>query len=201
MPIQTLMGLSDHPGVLSGGAVIPAALARMIAADPDSSWHRMLTDEHGHMVELSTNAYRPTKPIWRDVVAAYNTCYRTNCDKPATTCELDHKRAWPQGPTSNKNLGPGCKTDHKGKHADGFGLEDNSDGTLTLHTRAGFAHTTELVHQPVADWPEAALFESQFTATEILDAIGYLRFEQQVIDNSAIAHLDEDETWLLDHAS
>ena len=201
VPIQTLMGVSDHPGVLSGGAVIPAALARQIAQDPESSWYRMLTDEHGHMVELSTKSYRPTKPIWRDVVARHTTCYRRNCDKPATLSELDHKVKWPKGPTSNKNLGPACKPDHKGKHADGFSLEQNPDGTLTFNTRAGFAHTTELVEHPVADWPEEALFESQFTATEILDAIGYLRFEQQAIDASIAADMDEDERWLMNCAS
>lgn len=200
VPIQTLMGLSDHPGVLSGGAVIPASLAKMIAADPDSVWYRMLTDAHGAMRELSTRAYRPTMAIWRQVVARDRTCYRRNCDKPATGCELDHRVPWPKGATSTANLGPGCKPDHKGKHAPGFGLVQNPDQTLTLTTRAGFAHTTELVQHPIADWPAEALFETQFSATEILDAIRYLRFEQQAID-AAGPDLDEDEQWLLDHAS
>jgi hypothetical protein len=44
VPIQTVMGLSDDPGVLSGGQVIPAGLARVIAQTPGSTWHRMLTD-------------------------------------------------------------------------------------------------------------------------------------------------------------
>ena len=201
VPIQTLMGLSDHPAVLSGGTVIPASLARMIAEDPDSAWYRMLTDAHGAMIELSTEAYRPTKPIWRAVVARDNTCFRSNCDKPATTGEVDHRVPWPRGATSTRNLGPGCKADHKGKHASGFGLVQNPDQSFTLTTAAGFAHTTYPVRHPIEPWPEEALFESQFSATEILDAIGYLRFERQAIDNSTFAHLDEDEQWLLDHAS
>lgn len=109
VPIQTLIGVSDHPGVLSGGAVIPAGLAGMIAADPDSSWYRMLTDESGHMVELSTNAYRTTRQIWRDVVAAHNTCYRRNCDKPATTCEVDHRVPWPKRTTSTGTWRPAAR--------------------------------------------------------------------------------------------
>ncbi len=64
VPIQTLMGLSDDPGVLSGGTVIPAGLARMIAQQPGSTWHRMLTDPAGRMAELSTESYQPTRSIW-----------------------------------------------------------------------------------------------------------------------------------------
>jgi hypothetical protein len=37
VPIQTLMGLSDDPATLSGGQVIPASLARRIAAEPGST--------------------------------------------------------------------------------------------------------------------------------------------------------------------
>ncbi len=48
---------------------MPAGLARAIAADPDATWYRMLTDPAGRMVELSTTSYRPTAPIWRYVVA------------------------------------------------------------------------------------------------------------------------------------
>lgn len=44
------------------------------------------------------------------------------------------------------------------------------------------------------------LFESRFTASEILDAIRYLRFEQHTMDEST-GHLDEDERWLLNQAS
>jgi hypothetical protein len=62
VPIQTVMGLSDDPGVLSGGQVIPAGLARVIAQTPGSTWHRMLTDPAGRMVELSTSSYsRPRR--------------------------------------------------------------------------------------------------------------------------------------------
>jgi len=182
VPLQTLMGLSDEPGTLSGGAVIPAALARNIAQDPTSTWFRMLTDEHGGFRELSTKSYKPTPVIWRNVVARDNSCYRRNCSAPATTCELDHRVAWPHGSTSTGNLGPGCKSDHTGKHADGFGLERNQDGTLTFHTRAGFSHISKPVEHPVShEWPDADLLENEFTATEILGGIQVLQDEQEAI--------------------
>lgn len=63
VPIQTLMGVSDEPGVLSGGESLPAGLVRAIAEQPDSTWYRMLTDPARECVELSTTSYKPTGPI------------------------------------------------------------------------------------------------------------------------------------------
>jgi hypothetical protein len=140
VPIQTLMGIADHPGVLSGGVVIPAALTRKIARQPRSTWHRMLTDPAGRMVALSTKSYQPTAPIWRHVVAEHGTCFRPVCDQPATEAEADHRKEWPEGPTSTDNLWPGCPTDHRAKHTPGFGIEQDEDGSFVLRTRAGFRH-------------------------------------------------------------
>ena len=96
VPIQTLMGVSDDPGCLSGGTVVPATLARMIARQPGSTWHRMLTDEAGRCVEVSTRSYSPTHAIWNDVVARWWTCFRAGCDRPATDCQLDHRVPFPR---------------------------------------------------------------------------------------------------------
>ena len=149
VPIQTLMGVSDDPGCLSGGTVVPATLARMIARQPGSTWHRMLTDEAGRCVEVSTRSYAPTRAIWNDVVARWSTCFRAGCDRPAADCQLDHRVPFPAGPTSNRNLQPACERDHKAKHADGFAMEHDGGGRSTLRTRAGFQHLTTDTRQPV----------------------------------------------------
>ena len=115
--------LSGDPGVLSGGTVVPAAVARMIAHEPGGTWHRMRTDEAGHLVEPSTTSYQPTGPIWEHVVAEHATCFRPACDAPSTTGDLDHRTAWPLGPTDTEHLWPGCRTDHRTKHAPGFAIE------------------------------------------------------------------------------
>ena len=65
VPITSLLGLSDEPGLLSGDRPIPAEVVRRIAADPHSTWYRLLTDQADEFVHLSTTAYQPTKPIWR----------------------------------------------------------------------------------------------------------------------------------------
>jgi hypothetical protein len=187
VPIQTAMGLADDPGVLSGGTVVPAGLARAIAADPDSTWYRMLTDPTGQVAELSTTSYRPTGPIWRRVVAEWVTCFEPACDAPAATAELDHRIPYPTGQTRPGNLWPGCKRGHTAKHAPGFGIEQAPDGSYRFRTRAGFTHPMTPPAQPASDrwpdWPdphpdEADQGESQpfqFCATELLEALGEIR--------------------------
>jgi hypothetical protein len=180
VPIQTLMGLSDDPATLSGGQVIPAGLARRIATEPGSTWYRMLTDDAGTMVALSTRSYTPTAPIWRQVVANQISCYRPHCERPATLCELDHVEPWPTGSTSTTNLQPACKTDHKAKHSPGFTLEQADNGSIRLSTPAGFTHDLLRTQHPASDhWPEVA--EVQFSATELLAVLAELRDRRDLL--------------------
>ncbi|MCZ4498613.1 MAG: endonuclease [Marmoricola sp.] len=117
VPLETLAGLSDEPGLLSGGAVIPADLARAIATSDGATWYRLLTDPVGDPVALSTKSYQPTGAIWRYVVATNPTCAHQACDRPSVQCELDHDEPYPQGPTDTENLKPRCRRHHKAKHA------------------------------------------------------------------------------------
>ncbi len=174
VPIQTLMGVSDDPGLLSGGTVLPATLVRMVALQPGSTWHRMLTDETGRCVEVSTKSYSPTRTIWNDVVARYGTCFRAGCDRPAADCELDHRVPFPAGATGNRNLQPACERDHKAKHANGFTVTGTSDEAL-FQTRAGFRHAVVAASQPTGRCvvPDD-LFGFQYSATEIVDALTHL---------------------------
>ncbi len=117
VPLETLAGISDDPGVLSGGKVIPADLARAIATSQGATWYRLLTDPAGDPATLSTKSYQPTEAIWRYVVATTPTCVHTACDRPAVECELDHDKPWPHGATTPANLPPRCRRHHKAKHA------------------------------------------------------------------------------------
>jgi hypothetical protein len=174
VPIQTVMGLADEPGEISGGAVVPASVARMIAHEPGGTWHRMLTDEVGELVSLSTKSYQPTGPIWRHVVAEHSTCFRPGCDAPSTEGDLDHRVAWPLGATDTANLWPGCRTDHRTKHASGFAVEQAPDGSYVLRTAAGFRHPIDVTTHPVSDdfsWPAVDPDGFQFGATELRQAL------------------------------
>jgi len=207
VPIQTVMGLADEPGVLSGGTVVPASLARMIAHEPGGTWHRMLTDPAGHLVELSTRSYQPTGPIWRHVVAEHSTCFRPACDAPSTEGDLDHRVAWPLGPTDTTNLWPGCRTDHRTKHAPGFSIEQAPDGGYVLRTAAGFRHAIPRTTHPVSDdfsWPDLEVDGFQMGATELREAVAGLRDWAELMRPRAPeqcweADFDEallDEEWL-----
>jgi hypothetical protein len=193
VPIQTVMGLADDPGVLSGGTVIPAALCRKIAQEPGATWHRMLTDPAGTMLELSTTTYKPTKAIWSWVVAEQASCFRSGCDGAATEDELDHRVRWPDGRTSTSNLWPGCRSDHKAKHAPGFSIEQTADGSFALRRPAGFKHPVGSTVQRVGDAVEDVPEEIQFSATEIRDAIEFLRARDADLRPFDLSRLWEDD--------
>nr|WP_246298684.1 HNH endonuclease signature motif containing protein [Nocardioides panaciterrulae] len=179
VPVQTLMGVSDDPGLLSGGTPITAGHARAIALQPGSTWYRMLTDPAGGVVELSTTSYKPTAPIWREVVATWESCFEPTCTAPAAEAELDHRIEWPRGETTPGNLWPGCKRGHTAKHAPGFSVQTTTDGSFVLRTRAGFEHPIAPPARPATSaWPEMCApvaGEVQFSATELLDALAELR--------------------------
>ncbi|MET3960083.1 hypothetical protein ABIE44_000017 [Marmoricola sp. OAE513] len=166
VPIQTVMGLS-------GGQVIPAGLARVIAQRPGATWHRMLTDPAGQAVELSTENYRPTRAIWEQVVGTQTTCFRPGCDHASTECDLDHRTAWPRGATTAKNLNPACRTDHRAKQTPGFAVRQTDNGSFVLDTPGGFSHHLRATSHPVSsEW--VPLGGIQFSATELGLALDHL---------------------------
>ena len=154
VPITTLMGLSDTPGTLAGGTAVPAELAIMIAEDPDSVWHRLLTDPAGGFVELSTDTYQPTKVQWKWAVAENPQCVWPTCRRPATVVDLDHRVPFPLGPTSTRNLQPLCERHHKIKHSRGFSVAREADGSYTWTSRFGVVSKKQAPEYPTAEWPQ-----------------------------------------------
>jgi len=141
VPITTLMGWDDTPAMLSGDHPIPADLAREIALQPGATWYRLLTDEAGRFVELSTVSYQPTDPIWRSDVAKDRTCVWPGCCRPATECHIDHLVPFPEGETSTTNTWPLCPKHHRTKHAEGYECWVDEDGTYWFRTRHGVTLT------------------------------------------------------------
>jgi hypothetical protein len=153
VPYTTLIGLTDDPGILSGGHPVPADYARHLAHAPGATWHRMLTDPAGRFLELSTHSYQPTDPIWRTTTARDHTCIWPGCTRPSALCECDHRVPHPTGPTCIHNLAPLCGRHHQVKHADGYHLAANPDGSYTWTTRHGSTFTTPATEQPVPTRP------------------------------------------------
>ncbi len=147
VPVTTLMGVSDEPGML-GGEPVPADLARIIAADKDATWYRLLTDPAGDFLDLSTVAYAPTDPIWRHVTARDQICVWPNCRRAAARAEKDHRVPYPDGPTSIVNLDDLCKPHHRIKHIFGYKVRRLPDGTYEVITPRGTRLTSRPLEQP-----------------------------------------------------
>jgi hypothetical protein len=141
----TLAGLDEQPGALTGYGPIPAALARQLAADPDATWRRILTDPtSGTVLDVGRRSYRPPAALAGHVRARDRTCRFPGCRLPAERCDLDHLVPYPAGTTCDRNLRTECRHHHRLKHDDDWHAEaDPDDPTVTRWTDpTGHTYTT-----------------------------------------------------------
>jgi hypothetical protein len=142
----TLLGLDERPGELAGYGPIPAEVARRLAADPDGTWQRILTDPaSGALLDVGRTAYRPPAALAEHVRARDRTCRFPGCRMPAERCDLDHVRRYPDGPTSRCNLCTECRHHHRLKHDDDWHLvtDPHHPDVMVWTSPAGKTYTTE----------------------------------------------------------
>lgn len=139
VPLATVAGAGDEPGELSGYGPVPAHVAREIAADPRSTWRRLLTDpESGVVLDHGRTTYRPPAGLADLVRARDGTCRHPACRRTATACELDHVVAWRDGGrTSEANLVALCPRHHLLKEGPGWQVVLHADRTLEWITPTG----------------------------------------------------------------
>jgi hypothetical protein len=135
VPLTTLLGLTDQPAEIPGLGPVPADIARALAAD--ATWRAWLTGTDGAVVKTSPNTYRPTASLARLIRAREPACRMPGCTTPAQRCDLDHAVPWPQGPTTETNLGPLCQRHHTLKTHYGWNLIPE---TQIWRTPAGAQH-------------------------------------------------------------
>jgi hypothetical protein len=152
VPITTLMGIGDEPAELAGYGPIPAHLARQIAADPTSTWQRLLTDPaSGRLLDLGRTRYRPPPGIAAFVRARDGECRHPTCRRTATACELDHVTEWQHGGhTSEDNL---CARHHDLKEHHGWQVVLHHDRTVEWTTPTGHRYTSRPVDHRIAGPP------------------------------------------------
>jgi hypothetical protein len=140
--LSTLLEVDDQPGELDGYGAIPASLARALAFDPTGTWRRLVTDEHGNLVDVSARTYRPPINMARLVQAQHPRCVFPGCNRRAVTCELDHIRPWgtPGGDTEPENLEPLCGRHHHLKHEASWHVERLPDGTTRWTSPTGHTY-------------------------------------------------------------
>ncbi len=115
-----------------------------IAADPTSTWQRLLTDPaSGRLLDIGRTRYRPPPGIAAFVRARNGECRHPTCRRTATTCELDHVTEWQHGGhTSEDNLCALCARHHDLKEHHGWQVVLHHDRTVEWTTPTGHRCTS-----------------------------------------------------------
>ncbi len=91
---------------------------------------------------LDQSGYRPKAALDRAVRERDGTCRFPGCAAPASRCDLDHVRPYPDGPTTAANLLTLCRRHHAFKHHSGWTLTMTPEGKATWMSPTGRTHTT-----------------------------------------------------------
>lgn len=138
VPMETLLGLTEDPGLLDGYGPIPADMARELAKH--GPWRGILLDEYRHATALGTHKYRPDAATREfTTVRDGGTCTAPGCTNPIE--ELDHVVPWPRGKTAATQLKGICSWHHHRKH-DNYTVTLSADGSAEWVTPQGRRYTT-----------------------------------------------------------
>jgi hypothetical protein len=148
VPLDALRGDSDEPAELAGYGPITAAQARELAADPTSTWRRLVTDPlSGGIVDYGTTRYRPPPEMAERVITRSGYCQFPGCRVPAHRCDLDHNEPFDPvndtGHTSDANLGPKCRPHHRLKGLRGWTVQQHENGSIVWITPSGHRYHVE----------------------------------------------------------
>ncbi len=143
--LDTLAGLTEHPGELAGYGPVIADIARKVAAEQDNAqWRWSITDPAtGQALYDGTTRRRPTTSQRRTVETRHPTCIFPGCRMPAIDCDLDHTPRWADGgETTLDNLTPLCRHDHRIRHQAGWTHQPLPNGDHQWTTKLGHTYTT-----------------------------------------------------------
>ena len=147
--LSTLLSLDARPAELAGHGPIPAELARALANDPNGTWRRLVTDEHGTLVDVGRRTYRPPAALRRHVITRDRTCRFPGCNRRADDSDLDHLTRWADGgSTSHTNLHALDPRHHHAKDEHGWTPHRRPDGTTCWTSPTGHTY-----HVPPEELP------------------------------------------------
>jgi predicted CxxxxCH...CXXCH cytochrome family protein len=86
--------------------------------------------------------YVPSRRLRHLVRARTATCDAPGCHSPAANADLDHTVPWPDGPTSQGNLAPRCRTHHRAKQSPDWKVEQTAPGVTLWMLPSGRTHIT-----------------------------------------------------------
>ena len=122
VPVMTLLGGSQEPGMLEGTIPIPAAMARELAGQSET-WYRVLTDPcSGVFLPLPAQRYAPTRAMLEHLRLRNTTCAVPGCTRATSwASEVDHIEEYDHGDpergglTDIENLHLLCWQHHRAK--------------------------------------------------------------------------------------
>jgi Domain of unknown function (DUF222)/HNH endonuclease len=141
--LTTLTAADDEPAEIPGWGPVIADIARQVVHEqPDAEWRYIVTDENGHVISSGATRRRPTTHQQRKIEARNPTCVFPGCRMPSGQCDIDHHLAWKNGGlTTDDNLGPLCRHDHRLKHS-GWKLKQTKPGHYQWTSPLGHTYTT-----------------------------------------------------------
>jgi hypothetical protein len=142
--LDTLTGLTDHPGDLNGFTPVISDIARQIAEDQaDAEWRWTVTDTPtGQPLRSGITRRRPTASQRREVETRDRSCIFPGCRMPASDCDLDHTTTWAEnGPTAPDNLTTLCRPHHLLRH-NGWHYTTLPNNTNQWTSPLGHTYTT-----------------------------------------------------------
>ena len=88
------------------------------------------------------DGYVPSRKLRHLVRARTATCDAPGCGNPAASADLDHTVPWPDGPTSQTNLAPRCRTHHRSKQGPDWKVDQLAAGVTRWTMPSGRSHIT-----------------------------------------------------------
>jgi hypothetical protein len=133
-------GLAERPRI----ALVDALSGALVSLTDLPGLRRAVRDGVALGAPPPTDGYRPGAALDRFIRSRDPRCRFPGCRRRVCRGEIDHRVAWPDGPTDATNLAGFCTGDHRGKHqAPSFIYEGLPDGTLVVTTPSGITVTTD----------------------------------------------------------
>jgi hypothetical protein len=134
--------LDAEQAEIVGGDTIDPATAAQIFTDT-TAFHRVITDPVKSVIlDMDRRTYRPTKAQRAWLILKHRTCSCDGCERLAADADIDHRRPWATGGTTNTDsLAPLCPNHHTHRHRTRTHYRSRPNSTIQLTTPTG--HTTQ----------------------------------------------------------
>ncbi|TFD18968.1 HNH endonuclease signature motif containing protein [Cryobacterium sp. TMT2-23] len=144
VPVLTLLGKSEEPGLLEGYGPIDPETARLLAAGAPSFTRILVHPETGVMLSVGRDQYRVPKDLRRLIEIRDGTCRFPGCTRPAVRAQVDHGHEWQHtGETRYDNLACLCAPDHRLKTQTNWTVTQQAGGVLDWTAPSGLNYRSD----------------------------------------------------------